>query len=261
LLTYCKVCLAMRFDFVVSLVITLLSSWILVNVWRAVFAGSAAIRGTYTESEFITYIAVAQVVNLARMGLSNRQIVYRSMGYVRSGQIAIDLVRPLDVQAMRYAEWAAVFLCDALLVAAPVWIVWYVVGGISAPASPLYGALFVVSFLLGWLVMSGLHYLVNMATIWSEDFLGIQMARTALQEFFGGSLIPLAIMPPAFLAIAAVLPFQAIVFTPVWIYLGRLQGGALFWALTVQVLWGVGLLLLGRWLCRYAAPHLRVLGG
>src|SRR5436309_4130529 len=116
-LTYFKVCLAMRFDFAVSLVITLLSSWILVNVWRAVFAGSAAIRGKYTEPEFITYIAVAQVANLARMGLSNRQIVYRAMGYVRSGQIAIDLVRPMDVQAMRYAEWTAVFLCDGLLVA------------------------------------------------------------------------------------------------------------------------------------------------
>jgi ABC-2 type transport system permease protein len=109
--------------------------------------------------------------------------------------------------------------------------------------------------------MAGLHFLVNLATIWTVDFLGIQMARSALQEFFGGSLIPLAIMPPAILAIASVLPFPAIVFTPSWIYLGRLQGVALYSALAVQLLWGVGLLLLGRRLWRHAAPHLRILGG
>lgn len=259
--TYLKVCLAMRFDFVVSLIITLLSSWILVHVWKAVFAGSASLQGEYTEGEFVTYVAVAQVANLARMGFSNRQIVYRAMGYVRSGQIAVDLVRPVDVQGLRYAEWAAVFVCDAVLVAVPVWLVWYVLGGIDAPATPLYGALFLLSFLLGWFVMAGLHYLVNMASIWTEDFLGIQMARTALQEFFGGSLIPLAIMPAAFLAVAAALPFQAIVFTPVWIYLGRLEGWPLVWALAVQLLWGTAFLLLGRVLWRRAAPHLRVLGG
>lgn len=261
MVTHLKVCLAMRFDFFVSLVITLLSSWILANVWRALYAGSATLQQTFTEPELITYIAVAQVANLARMGFSNRGIIYRAMGHVQSGHVAIDLVRPLDVQGMRYAEWAAVFFCDSMLVAVPVWLVWFLSGEIGAPASPLYGALFLVSFLLGWLVMAGVHFLVNLATIWTVDFLGIQMARSAIQEFFGGSLIPLAVMPAGLAAVAAVLPFQATVFTPVWIYLGRLEGAALAWALAVQLLWAIGFLVLGRVLWRRAAPHLRVLGG
>jgi ABC-2 type transport system permease protein len=264
ILTHFKVCLAMRFDFLMSLFITLVSSAILVSIWHAIYRGSVSsgsIQSTFTEPELLTYVAISQVANLARMGLSNRHIVYRAMGYVRSGQIAVDLVRPVDVQGMRYAEWAAVFLCDALLVAIPVWLVWYFFGGISLPPSPLYAALFLVSFFLGWLVMAGLHFLVNLSTIWTVDFLGIQMARGATQEFFGGSLVPLAIMPAGFAAVAAVLPFQAIVFTPTWIYLGRLEGGALAWSLTVQLLWGVALFALGRVLWRKAAPHVRVQGG
>ena len=259
--THLKVCLAMRFDFYVSLAITLLSSWILVNVWRALYAGSDSLARTFAGHELVTYVAVAQVANLARVGFSNRMIVYRSMGYVQSGQIGIDLVRPVDVQAMRYAEWAAVFLTDALLVALPVWLVWFVVGGIAAPASPLHGLCFLISFLLGWFVTAGMHFLVNLATIWTVDFLGIQMARSAIQEFFGGSLIPLAAMPAWLAGVAAVLPFQATVFTPVWIYLGRIDGTALAWALAVQALWGAGFLVVGRVLWRRAVPHLRVLGG
>lgn len=256
-----RVCLAMRFEFGVSLVITLLSSWILVNVWRALHAGSVSLQSRFGEQELVTYIAVAQVANLARMGFSNRRIIYRAMGYVQSGQIAIDLVRPVDVQLMRYAEWAAAFAFDTIVVAVPVWLVWYLVGGIGAPPSPLYGAFALLSFVLGWFVTAGMHFLVNIGAIWTEDFLGIQMARTAIQEFFGGSLIPLAVMPAGLAAIAAFLPFQAMAFTPVWIYMGRVEGISLLAALGVQLAWGLAFCVLGRVLWRRAAPHLRVLGG
>jgi ABC-2 type transport system permease protein len=109
--------------------------------------------------------------------------------------------------------------------------------------------------------VAGIHFLVNIGAIWTVDFLGIQMARGAVQEFFGGSLIPLALMPAGLAAIAAYLPFQAIVFTPVWIYMGRLQGSALLWALGVQALWGLLFFAIGRLLWRYAAPRVRVQGG
>lgn len=54
---------------------------------------------------------------------------------------------------------------------------------------------------------------------------------------------------------------QAVVYTPVSIYLGRLPGQELVFALGLQAVWGIVLLLAGRWLWARAAPRLEVQGG
>jgi ABC-type uncharacterized transport system permease subunit len=68
-------------------------------------------------------------------------------------------------------------------------------------------------------------------------------------------------MPTGLAMIATLLPFRAVVFTPVWIYMGRLEGRALVEALGLQLLWGLALLALGRALWRKAAPQLQIQGG
>ena len=256
-----KVGLVMRFNFFMSLLVTLVASWVMVSVWRVLHGGSAAVQGAFGEQELVTYMIVAQVVNLARMGWINRNIVYRSLDYFRSGQIALDLTRPLDLQAMRYMEWAAVFVVDAILVAVPVWLLWFVTGNLALPASIVDGVLFFVSVGLAWFVMSGIHFLTALLTVWTFDSLGLMMVRTAIQEFFGGTLIPLSLMPAPVAVLAAIMPFQAVVYTPVSIYLGRLQGQELLFALGLQAVWGVALLLLGRWLWVKVAPRVEVQGG
>jgi len=259
--SYLKVGLAMRFNFFMSLLVTLVASWVLVSVWRVIHGGSTTVQGAFGEEELVTYVIVAQVVNLARMGWINRNIVYRSFDYVRDGRIALDLVRPLDLQVMRYMEWAAVFIVDAFLVAVPVWLIWFASGALALPASPVAGFFFFVSVALAWFVMSGIHFLVSLLVVWTYDFLGLMMVRTAIQEFFGGALIPLALLPGPLTVLAAVMPFQAIVYTPVLVYLGRLQGQELFLAFGVQAIWGIALLFAGRWLWGRAAPKLEVQGG
>ena len=175
---FLKVGLVMRFNFFMSLLVTLVASWVLVSVWRVIHGGSATVQGAFGEQELVTYVIVAQVVNLARMGWINRSIVYRSLDYVRTGLIALDLTRPLNLQVMRYMEWAAVFLVDVLLVAVPVGLVWLVSGNLALPASPVDGVFFFVSVALAWFVMSGIHFLVSLLIIWTYDFMGLIMVRS-----------------------------------------------------------------------------------
>ena len=74
----------MRFNFFMSLLVTLVASWVMVSVWRVLHGGSATVQGAFGEQELVTYMIVAQVVNLARMGWINRNIVYRSLDFFRS---------------------------------------------------------------------------------------------------------------------------------------------------------------------------------
>ena len=132
---------------------------------------------------------------------------------------------------------------------------------IDGPASPQAAVLFVVSFLAGWMVMSAVNYLVTILIIWTVDFLGLNFATVAVQQFFSGALIPLSLMPAWMFTITNFLPFRSIVFTPVYIYLGKLSGLEALGAIAQQVAWILGLIVMGRLLWRKARPHVTVLGG
>ena len=233
----------------------------LISIWSAIWDNSSAVQAEFSRLELITYIGMGQVLDLARMGLANRRVIYRPMGHILSGRVVLDMTRPLDMQAMRMAEWGAVLVYDTLLVALPIWIVLRLAWGIEGPASAGAGLMFAVSFALGWMVTSAINFIVTVLLVWTVDGLGLNMAKVALQQFFSGSLIPLTLMPAWLGLFAAALPFRAVVFTPVYIYLGKLTGTAALGAIGLQAVWLAALILLGRLLWRKALPNVLVYGG
>jgi ABC-2 type transport system permease protein len=70
----------------------------------------------------------------------------------------------------------------------------------------------------------------------------ITWAFNAFIRFASGEAIPLWLFPPLLGAVAAALPFQAIFFMPLSIYIG-VHGGGPGRALAAQALWTAGVLL------------------
>ena len=258
---YIRVGLALRFEFLVGLGATLLNTWILVSIWSVIRSGSSEVQAAFDAHDMATYMVVAQVVNFARMGHASRRVIYRSQRQVSTGQIAVELVRPVNMQLLRYAEWLGVFLVDALLVAVPTWLIFRLAGVVGDPSSGTSIALFALSIGLAWLVLAGLHFIVNAITLMSISGSGVTMARVAIQEFFGGSLIPLALMPGALGVVADLLPFQAITSTPTLVYMDRLEGPDLVRAFGVQALWAVVLFAAGMAIWRLLVRRVQIQGG
>ena len=259
--SYVKLSLALRFGFFMSLAITVLNTWILVNLWDAIRQHSAQTQAEFTAAELATYIAVAQVVSLARLSHANRRLFYRAMGTVDSGEIAMDLVRPIDNQVLRYSQWLGVFAVDTLMVALPTWLVFRLTGVIGDPDSGLQAVLFALSVALGWMVAAGFHYLMAALTIVVTRSPGINMFRVAVQELLSGGLIPLALLPTWLATFAVIFPFHAMVSSPTLIYLGRLEGLDALAALGIQAAWGVGLITAGRLLWLRLVRRVLVQGG
>ena len=259
--SYVKLSLALRFGFFMSLAFTLLNTWILVNLWDAIRQNSAEAQAAFTAAELATYIAVAQVVSLARMSHANRQLFHKAMGHMDTGEIAMDLIRPIDNQVLRYSQWLGVFAVDALMVALPTWLVFRLTGVIGDPHSGMQAVLFAVSVALGWLVAAGFHYLMAALTIVVTQSPGINMFRVAVQELLSGGLIPLTLLPAWLGAVAVVFPFHAMVSSPTLIYIGRLQGFDALAALGIQAAWGIGLIAAGRFLWLRLVRRVLVQGG
>ena len=260
--SYVKVSLALRFGFFMSLGITLLNTWILVNLWDAIRQNSDATQAAFTAGELATYIAVAQVVSLARMSHANRQLFYKAMGSVDSGEIAMDLVRPIDNQVLRYAQWLGVFAVDTLMVALPTWLVFRLTGIIGDPDSGVQAVLFVRERGAG--VAGGRRLSLPDGRVDDRRHPDLRASTCfgwPYQELLSGGLVPLTLLPAWLGTLALVFPFHAMVSSPTLIYIGRLEGLDALAALGVQAAWGVGLIVAGRVLWLRLVRRVLVQGG
>jgi ABC-2 type transport system permease protein len=113
--------------------------------------------------------------------------------------------------------------------------------GIQLPADLIGAAAFGVSVALGYVVSFGVSFLMGLLPLVSHDIHSYNWAFSALIRFAWGEAIPLRLFPPLLGAVVAALPFQAIYFVPMSLYVGAHQG-SLAQALLAQALWALGVL-------------------
>lgn len=183
---------------------------------------------------------------------------------IQSGTVAVELCRPVNIYRMWYVKTLAVRFSKATLRFAPILLVAALLPdpiGLSLPVS--FGAfcLFVLTMLLGVLVLTSLTMLVYTATFYTLSPTGITQIAMATIEFLSGQLLPLPFFPPLLYKICSWLPFAAISNVPFRIYSGDLAGGAMAQAIALQAFWLVALTLIGSVWSRRALRRVVVQGG
>jgi len=240
--------------------LNLLSSLIWVGMlyalWQTVFASRAELSG-WSWQEMQSYVIVAFVLN----ALLPFQTIGRMTYPVRTGQIAIDLVRPLDFLLMQLARSIGMAAVEGVASGVVIWLLGVVVLGIALPASPLLATLFVLSVVLGFVLKFLLCFLVALICFHTINPLGLVWMFTAIASLLSGTLVPLQFFPSLLRTLALATPFSGIVYLPLQIYLGQLGGGELLMALAFQLVWIVLLWALARLLWSWSARALEIQGG
>ncbi len=216
--------------------------------------------GGYSQGQALTFVWVGQAL-LMTMVLMGGGFEDELMERIRSGDIAVDLYRPADLQAWWLAadlgragfhllgRGVAPMVCGAL------------VFDLALPADPLTWVLFTVSVALGAVVSFGLRFLVALASFWLLDGAGVSQMAWLLGLFFSGMLLPLSVFPGALGEIARALPWAAVLQVPADVLLGRHRGAGAAGALAFQAAWALALLAAGRALQSVAARRVVVQGG
>lgn len=220
--------------------------------------------GGYDQSEALTFMWVSQAL-LAAGALIGGGFQEEFQERVRTGDIAVDLYRPADLQLW----WLAGDLGRAAFQLLGRGVVPLVVGALAfqlaLPTAPLRWLLFLVSVFLGLVVSFALRYLLGLAAFWLMDGAGINMMATVVSIFFSGMLLPLTVFPGGFGEFVRVLPWAAMLQVPVDVLLGGGAGGAgaasTAGAMGFQAAWAVVLLGLGRLLQAAATRKVVVQGG
>ncbi|GAA2402793.1 ABC-2 family transporter protein [Actinomadura vinacea] len=179
---------------------------------------------------------------------------------IRSGDVAIDLHRPADLQAWWLADDLARGLATLLLRGGPPLIAGVLVFQIRIPGPGTLAA-FALAVMLGVLVGFGIRYAVALGTFWLHDDRGLQAISLILAMFFSGLLLPLVAFPGRLGTLAQALPWAALIQVPADVFLGKHTGAELVRALAFQALWAVVLLAAGRAMTLAARRRLVIDGG
>jgi ABC-2 type transport system permease protein len=79
--------------------------------------------------------------------------------------------------------------------------------------------------------------------------------------FVSGQMFPIDLLPHPWSVLLKALPFQYLAYFPAAVFLGKIQGAALWQGLLVQAGWGVALIALSRWLYGRGLRHYSAFGG
>ena len=113
---------------------------------------------------------------------------------IKDGQVAVDFLRPVDLQAATLAtetgRRCSLFSPRAALGAAR-----RRVGGRIAAGSPVFYLLGLVSLLLGIVISAATVYLIAVAGFWLVETRGLQILYMLASGFLGGLYVPLALFP------------------------------------------------------------------
>ncbi|MFJ3297219.1 ABC transporter permease [Streptomyces bacillaris] len=216
--------------------------------------------GGYDMSQALTYVWIGQAL-LAACAMMGGGFEDELMERIRTGDIAVDLYRPADLQLW----WLAGDVGRAAFQLLGRGVVPMLVGALAfdlaLPGSPWIWPAFLLSVLLGIVVSFAVRFLVALSAFWLLDGAGAAQMSWLLGLFFSGMLLPLPLFPGLLGEVARILPWSSLLQIPADVFLGKYSGWELLEAYAFQGVWAVALLLAGRLLQSVATRRVVVQGG
>ncbi len=232
-------------------------------VWKAVFAArglapSDRLDGL-TLPELTTYLAVGYIARAAYFTNTDSEIAAR----FQSGDVALDLLKPLGFHGQWFAQAAGETLFRVLFFALPMGLVLVPLFGVAPPSGPGWWQ-FPLLFVAAFLVNGELNLLAGTASFFLEDITGLMSLKRNLMMLLSGLMVPLHFLGPGLAALTGLLPFALVSYYPTMAYVGKLGVDghpALGEVLLLSVAWLALLRGANLALWRYARRRLEVQGG
>lgn len=232
--------------------------WGLIKVMIfAAFYGAARAPQPMSYAEVVTYVWLGQA--MLRMLPWDMEGDIRAM--IRSGSVAYELLRPLDLYSLWYARALAWRTAPTTLRALPMFALAIPLFGMQWPASAASGLAWVAATVGALALACAITTLLSVSLLWTVSGDGAARLIVAGVIFLSGMIVPLPLFPDWAQSVIGVLPFRGLVDLPFRLYCGHIPPAGVFGVLAHQLVWTVGLVAFGRWLLGRGTRRLVVQGG
>jgi ABC-2 type transport system permease protein len=180
-------------------------------------------------------------------------------GFIREGNVAYELLRPIDLYAAWSMRTMATRVASASLRAIPIIVlagfVLPIVGfedwRLAGPASLASAVAFVLAMGVAIVLGCALTMLVHVSLLWTISGDGVARLMPALVTIFSGMVIPLPLFPDWAQPLLGALPFRALVDVPYRLYTGDIPATSAAGEIALGAAWTLAIIWLGRaWLER-----------
>jgi ABC-2 type transport system permease protein len=231
--------LAFRLRYYTGIVTYLINVTVYYFIWRAVYGPGQQIAG-YDLTQMVTYVSIGWIIRSFYWNTIDQEMAYE----VLEGKIALELIKPISVPWMWLSRAIGESAFRLGLLTLPTAVVVAFIFPVRRPASAEHFALFVLAVLGSFFLMGAINFMIGTCAIRLKSILSLIRAKYWLIELLSGLLVPMTFFPRAIRTALAWLPFEHIAFTPLQIYLGKLDVAQAGVALATQWVWVVALLVL-----------------
>lgn len=238
-----------------------LGMFIYYYLWMAIYASASSSQlGGFSRSEMILYVFMSYTISdIVMIGISSE------IGSdVIDGSVAMNLIKPISYRMYLTFKSIGIMIYRMVVPSVFIWIgleIYKVVGLGMAVSSPVTIALSLISIVLSFFIYVFFDYCFGMLAFVTTYIFGMNIIKNAALNLLTGKLIPVSFFPVFVQKVFSFLPFTAMTYVPVMIYLGKYSGAEALRQLFKQAVWVVILYLLGSLLWKRIEKRIVILGG
>lgn len=248
--------LAYKFDVYGNIIMQTIIMIATAFFWKALFKNAESMGGVSVDT-MLTYTVISSMISVVLI----TNVEWRITESVQTGAIAIDLMRPVNIFGVFFAEnlgsVTALFFQNLL----PIFIIGSLFIKLPAPRSAPQFMLFLISLVLAFFINWYLSVIFGMFSFKVIEMSALIQVKKHLVRLLSGSMIPLWFFPNWLRSVLEILPFPYIYQLPLSIYVGQYTSESLVRGLIIQILWVMVLFLIETRLEKQAIKHVMVQGG
>lgn len=183
-------------------------------MWVAVYSSGSNFN--YIElNKTLTYVVVITMINQiisknTEMELGNK---------VTSGSIAVDLIRPIGFFNYMFFNRIGSIAFNFVFSIIPLLVTAIFIFKVSIITDMLKILAFLMSVALSFFIVYIFEFLIGLTSFWTTQIFGVSLLKSSLVNILAGLTVPLSFYPDILQKVLLNLPFQAMYYIPVSIYL------------------------------------------
>ncbi len=229
-------------------------------LYMAFFEGG--VPQDFSHSQMVSYVWLGQAffAMFTYFDLNKNEIT----NPIVNGNVSYQLIKPLNLYDYWLKQVLSKSITKTIVRSIPLILITSLLPagfGLGLPVSLPAFLLFLLSAMLGCILIATIKMLAYLMVLYTLDSKGVFALALSIFGFLGGSVIPIPLFPESIQNILNFLPFRYVSDLPYRIYIGNVDLTTSLWQIGVQILWIVGLYVIGKILLNRKSKKLVVQGG